>query len=286
MVDPKSAPMSFPIDRDAAFAQSDALITEQIHAQYIHRSRTILVGLSGTQGSGKSHTAARLSEQLERKGLRVAVRSLDDFYLTRDERQDLAITVHPLLKTRGVPGTHDIGLMHRTFDQLGNAGNETCTPLPTFDKTSDDRAPIEHWPVYRGRPDVILLEGWCVGAQPQPMELLAKPINALERDEDPDGHWRGFANDHLAGDYAAVFARLDLTILLKAPSFECVLEWRTEQEEKLHRPADASRPPMSASELRRFIDHYERLTRWQIERPCADIVIAIDRNRTPLSWSS
>jgi D-glycerate 3-kinase len=286
MHDSESTPIFFRADRDAAFAQSDALIAERIRAQYTRLGRTILVGLSGTQASGKSHTAARLARWLGRERVRMAVRSLDDFYLTRAERKHLAMSVHPLLETRGVPGTHDISLMHKTFDRLGDADDDTHTPLPTFDKTSDDRASHKHWPIYHGRPDVILLEGWCVGARPQPVELLAEPINALERDEDPDGRWRTFVNEHLAADYAALFARLDLTIMLKAPSFECVLGWRTEQEEKLERPADGSRPPMSAMKLRRFIDHYERLTRWQIEHPRADIVVAIGEDRKPLSWSA
>jgi len=129
MADLESTPIAFPADRDAAFAQSDALITGQIRARWACLGRTILVGLSGTQASGKSHTAARLAEQLGHEGIRVAVRSLDDFYLTRAERQHLATSVHPLLKTRGVPGTHDFALIQETFGQLSSANDDARTPL-------------------------------------------------------------------------------------------------------------------------------------------------------------
>jgi len=69
-----------------------------------------VLGISGTQGSGKSTLAALLQFLLQQNGLRVVCLSLDDFYLTRKERRQLADTVHPLLMTRGVPVTHDISL--------------------------------------------------------------------------------------------------------------------------------------------------------------------------------
>jgi D-glycerate 3-kinase len=138
--------------------------------------------------------------------------------------------------------------------------------------------------MFHGRADAIILEGWCVGARPQPPQDLATPINALEATEDPHGLWRTFVNNQLDGSYAALFARLDFDVMLKAPSFACVFDWRREQETKLERPTNGSRPPMSDDELRRFIAHYERVTRWLMADQPADLVIDIGQDRTPLSW--
>src|SRR4051812_24782738 len=72
--------------------------------------RPIVAGLCGSQGSGKSTMALFLQVLLQDRGLKTAILSLDDLYLTLPERERLAADVHPLLRTRGVPGTHDVGL--------------------------------------------------------------------------------------------------------------------------------------------------------------------------------
>jgi D-glycerate 3-kinase len=157
--------------------------------------------------------------------------------------------------------------------------------LPRFDKASDDRAPVDAWPVVAGPVDVVLFEGWCVGARPEPAEALAAPLNALERERDPDGVWRFYVNAALAGPYRALFARLDLLVLLTAPDFETVLAWRREQEAKLRgRLAESGQgagAAMSDDEVAVFVQHYERLTRHITrEMPArADLVVALDADR-------
>jgi len=222
----------------------------------------LLLGINGAQGSGKSTLCDFLRLILEqRHGQRVAVLSIDDLYLTRTERQALAREVHPLLITRGVPGTHDVELGLATLNRLRNAAESNLTPLPAFDKASDDRRPPEDWPVFRGRPDIILFEGWCMGATPQPEAALRAPVNALERDEDADGRWRSYVNRQLETDYRRLFAELDRLIFLRVPGMDRVLEWRTLQEQKLAATASAGQHIMDATTLRRFVMHYERLTR-------------------------
>src|SRR6185312_7223999 len=142
--------------------------------------RPIVAGLCGSQGSGKSTMAAFLKALLEAKGLKAVVLSIDDLYLTLPERERLAAEVHPLLKTRGVPGTHDVGLGHALLDVLSDGVAEVS--MPRFDKAQDTRAPAGTWPRLTSPMDVILLEGWCVGAIPQTEAALAAPVNALERD--------------------------------------------------------------------------------------------------------
>lgn len=267
-----------------AFEQADVLLADEIAALRRRLDRTAIIGLCGPQGSGKSSTAARLVARLGSLGLLAVAGSLDDFYLTKSVRHRLGKEVHPLLETRGVPGTHDLNLLSDTLKQLGSMAETDKLELPTFDKTRDDRAPVEEWPVFHGRPDVIILEGWCVGARAQPLESLYEPINMLEQYEDPEAVWRTFVNERLADEYRVLFECLDLSILLKAPSFDCIFAWRAEQEAKLTRPVDGSRPAMTESALRQFIAHYERITRWLMEDEPVDLVVEIGADRTPLSW--
>jgi D-glycerate 3-kinase len=242
----------------------------------------LVVGLCGAQGSGKSTLAAALRAQLEDHGVRTAALSLDDLYLTRAQRQALAVEVHPLLATRGVPGTHDVDLGCATFTQLAASGE---TALPSFDKGSDERRPREAWPRLQGPAQVILFEGWCVGAVPQDPAALAAPINALERDEDPAGIWRRFVNEALTSRYRRLFDTIDTLVLLRAPSFEVVFEWRREQEQKLARRLAAAgtrgTAVMDEVQLVRFIAHYERLTRHILaEMPGrAGVQFDLDANR-------
>jgi D-glycerate 3-kinase len=237
-------------------------------------SGAFLVGLSGAQGSGKSSTAARVAGALRRRGGRTVVLSLDDFYLTKAERAVLAADVHPLLGVRGVPGTHDIGLAIRTLEAL-RAG-ERVRP-PRFDKAADDRAAAERWSDVDEQSDVVILEGWCVGAAAQADAALAAPVNELEAGEDPDARWRTYVNAQLSNNYAALFAMLDLRVFLKAPGFHCVLDWRAEQERGLRGKA-----VMDRSALGRFIAHYERITRHMLDNPNADLVIELDGQRRPI----
>lgn len=252
-------------------------------ATRIRRSDSLVViGLCGAQGSGKSTASAVLAELLNQADLPTAAMSIDDFYLPHGERQQLARAVHPLLATRGVPGTHDVELAQAVIESLADAGP---TQVPVFDKATDDRKPRSQWRSIEGPLRAVILEGWCVGAKPEPAARLAAPVNALERDEDAQGRWRGYVNAALEGRYAALFARLSPMVLLAAPSFEVVLAWRTEQEHKLRERlardgGDGSRV-MNDAQVARFISHYERITRHILEEmPArADHLIALDAGR-------
>jgi D-glycerate 3-kinase len=268
--------------REAAFDAADALVVNELLASRGRLGRPIVAGLCGAQGSGKSTMSARLARRLEAVGMPTAVLSLDDFYLTRAERAALGRSVHPLLKTRGVPGTHDLALARSTIASL--VGKPELVAAPHFDKTLDDRAEPAAWQTHQAPVSVVILEGWCVGARPIPHDDLMQPINALERDEDAGGTWRRHVNAALQGDYHALFDSLDLSILLRAPDFACVHGWRLEQEMGLTRMDNNSMPAMDAPAVARFIAHYERLTRWIIADEPADLVIEIGSDRTPLNW--
>lgn len=247
-------------DIDRIYVPLAKLISEGLNMA----SKTQIIGINGAQGSGKTTFSCLMKIVLELGfNLRVVALSIDDLYLTRARREELAATVHPLLLSRGVPGTHDVPLGISTIDALCNATPTTVTCIPRFDKAVDDRVPEALWDRFEGRPDVILFEGWVMGAVEQSDEELLKPINMLEQTEDPDGSWREYVNDQLKGPYKPLFERLDLLVMLQVSSFDKVYEWRSLQEQKLRMKAEGRKNSriMNSDELLRFISHYERLTR-------------------------
>ncbi|TAN47966.1 MAG: hypothetical protein EPN21_16065 [Methylococcaceae bacterium] len=245
--------------------------------------QTLVVGINGGQGSGKSTLCALLQLILRQGfGLSVAGLSLDDFYKTRAERRQLADGVHPLLLTRGVPGTHDVALALSVLAALKSAQPGDSVAIPVFDKAQDDRCPPEQWRRFHGPADIVIFEGWCVAARPESAAALSRPINTLETEEDPDGRWRRYVNAQLQGEYARLFEQLDVLLMLKVPSMEHVFQWRSLQEEKLaaslrDTPQHATRL-MDAAAIRRFIMHYERITRHMLEEmpERADVTLFVD----------
>ena len=238
----------------------------------------LVVGISGAQGSGKSTLCRFLEVLLVEHNQRAATLSLDDLYLPKHERERLANEVHPLFATRGVPGTHDPALGMAVLEDF-RAGRDL--ELPRFDKSIDGRRPEpEH---AKGPLQVLLFEGWCLGAAPQREGDLADPVNSLEAEEDPDGKWRREVNRRLATDYANLFARLDMLVMLQVEGFDAVRANRARQEAKLG-PGPAV---MDEAALGRFLMHYERLTRWMLaEMPGrADILIEIGEDQRPMRVS-
>jgi D-glycerate 3-kinase len=237
-------------------------------------ARPLVVGVCGAQGSGKSTLAQQLVDRLPA----AATLSLDDLYLTRAEREDLAHRVHPLLAVRGVPGTHDVALGLELFAAL-----DARRPLvlPRFDKGIDDRAPPSAWEQRDAPLDTLVFEGWCIGAQPEPAAALDRPCNTRERNEDLDGTWRRYVNTALAGPYRALFARVDLMVFLAAPSFETVVDWRCEQEAALLAARPDAPRAMDRHAIEAFCALYERTTRALLRgMPSrADVVVALDAQR-------
>jgi len=249
-------------------------LAKRIAEHSYQADRTLVIGINGAQGTGKSTLAEFLGIMLQAgSNIKCAVLSLDDIYLTRKERQVLANDIHPLLRTRGVPGTHDVQLGVNTISQLIHARAGESVLIPLFDKSEDDRAPEKDWDTYPGGADVVLFEGWCVGARPEPETALLDPVNALEQSEDSDGRWRRYVNDTLADKYQQLFGLIDCLVMLRAPSMQCVFEWRWLQEQKLAATKKGhGRGLMDQQQVQRFMQHYERITRYMLQEmpTCAD----------------
>ncbi len=228
-----------------------------------NRGETYVLGVNGAQGTGKSTLAHLISEYLASERQRkVVVLSIDDIYLTRDERQSLGETVHPLLSMRGVPGTHDVALGVAVIAQLRSLQHGETMSVPAFDKSRDDRYAASDWTVVSGPVDLVIFEGWCVASKPSADAELQEPINALEASADANGHWRRYVNDKLGTEYVSLFAALDGLLFLQVPDFDAVLRWRLEQEHKLRQSAEPNANRiMSDGQVAEFIQYFERITR-------------------------
>ncbi len=225
-----------------------------------------VLGLHGCQGSGKTTLAQALKQWAEQEAGLVAVHiSLDDYYLGHEERRQLADALHPLLATRGVPGTHAI--CHLLKDLAALKAGQHGRRLPRFLKAMDDRAPREQWQPIDRPVQWIILEGWCLGLPPQPAARLQSPVNSLEAEQDPEGHWRRYVNDQLAGPYRKLWSMVDHWLMLAAPGFHCVEAWRWQQEAALYRKTQAGQglQLMTRGTLRVFLQHYQRWTEYALE---------------------
>jgi len=250
----------------------------------------LFVGLNGCQGSGKSTLVEFLALYLTKQHkLSVAVLSLDDFYLNKEKRQQLAKKVHLLFKTRGVPATHDVALLKDVLQQLkgvnSTSSKHKIISLPRFDKRQDNPLATPYWPEVSGKIDMVLFEGWCWGVQAQTPQELDLAVNDFEKKSDPSAIWRRHVNQSLQSDYQPLYSLFDTWIMLKAPNFHVVYQWRLEQEQKLSKACLANncmtKDIMSATQVSGFVQHFQRLTECALkELPTSvDILFELDSNR-------
>ena len=238
-----------------------------------------IFAIAGLQGTGKSTLSGQIADLAETEDRKVVSLSIDDFYLGHDARQKLGREVHPLCATRGVPGTHDVALACDVLDSLADG---RPTALPRFDKIADDREPESRWPTV-GHADLVILEGWFLKVPAEDDAAIAEPINALERNEDPDGTWRRWSNDALANDYPALWQRLPRLLFLQGPGFDIVPQWRWQQEQTLQ-AKHPDRKAMSHAQVLRFVQFFERVSRQAMRTwpAIADRTIRLDAERQPL----
>ena len=239
--------------------------------------KPLFININGAQGTGKSTLTHFLKHLIEAETeFSVANISIDDFYSTRADREKLAQSLHPLFLTRGVPGTHDVKLMENTLSRL--LDGKACS-IPRFNKAVGDRYTEDQWTVCNNNTDIVLFEGWCNHSPAQSDKELLTPVNKLESTEDPDGIWRTYANEQLKDYHKKIFNHADMCIMLKAPDFEKIFEWRCLQEDKLRKKTKliGQSRIMSPNKLKHFIQHYERITRHTLQHlpDIADIVIPI-----------
>ncbi len=242
----------------------------------IYHSKNNKFILSGSQGSSKSTLAKLLKLVIEKYyKKKVMLLSIDDYYLSKNQRLKLSKKIHPLLLTRGVPGTHDIQMLKYHINQFKNQNFPINTP--TFNKLKDD---ISKKRKVIKNAEILLLEGWCCGSAPIANNYLFKNINILENIFDKNKNWRKYYNSLLRNEYNSVFSLFDKQIYIQAPSFKYVLNWRYVQE-KSNAYKSNNTEFMNKTDLHKFIQHYEKLTKWMMKTMPnkADIILKVDENQ-------
>ena len=252
-------------------------ISKKIYKIFLKNRKTKIIGLTGSQGSGKS-TISNILKIILKDGfnLNTVVFSIDDFYKTLKERRKMSKKISPLFLTRGVPGTHDTKLLFDSLKKFKNLKFNNFS-IPRFDKSSDERHAKNKWQKIKKKPDIVIFEGWCVGATPKKKKDLIHPINILEKEKDKNRIWREYVNYELRNKYRKIFKLIDLTIFLKIPSFNHVYKWRLLQEKKL-KVTSRGKKIMNESQIKSFIMFYERLTKHMLKNfyKKANFIINID----------
>ena len=253
-------------------------IGKMIYRNYFKNKRTKIIGLAGGQGSGKSTISKILKIILKEKfNLETVIFSIDDFYKTLKDREKMSKNISKLFLTRGVPGTHDTRMLLYCLKKLKKKSFNRIL-IPKFDKSTDNRCKKNKWIKVLKKPDIVIFEGWCVGAKAQQKNSLIKPINQLERLEDKDLIWRQQVNYELKNKYKKIFSLIDILIFLKVPSFKYVYKWRLLQEKKLKKTSKGKKI-MNNKQVKKFIMFYERITRYMLKTlgSTSKVIINIDR---------
>ena len=232
--------------------------------------------ISGSQGVGKSTLVLILKSVIENiYNKKVMSLSIDDYYFSINKRLQLSKQIHPLLQTRGVPGTHDLDKLSKHISQFSK--KKFPIIIPVFDKLSDD---LTKKKISINKADILLLEGWCCGCLPIDNKYLFKNINKLETDLDKNNIWRNFYNNKLQNDYKKIFKLFDLKIYMQPPSFKYVYKWRANQERR-NLSKSVNKKYMNKKQLDKFIQHYEKITKWMMKTmPAeADMLIKVNKNQ-------
>jgi D-glycerate 3-kinase len=206
-------------------------------------------GITAMQGTGKTTLSKILIFLLELEGLRVATVSIDDFYKTYKDRQEILKT-NPEFIFRGPPGTHDLDLISDLFSDLKDT-EKNIAKIPRFNKSlfkgQGDRE--KEFEIINKPVDVLLLEGWFVGFEAIPEEVL----ESSKLFEIKNNLSLALKSNHKLQEYETFWNKLDSLILLYPEQFEYSIEWRLEAEEKMKA---SGKNGMSESEIRDFVAYF------------------------------
>ena len=226
------------------------------------KSPPFIFGISGGQGAGKTTLCIALARVLADEGKTALILSLDDFYLSKAERQHLAQTVHPLCATRGVPGTHDVERLAQVLKGLAYVSQGAPLHLPRFSKSHDDTLPRDPnatcFPDMQvsACPDFVFLEGWCVGSRASCVK--PSPQNSWEESHDPQSVWKQWSQAS-AQAYQPIWDMAHATLLLQQKDFEAVIDSRWRQEQGNARESGVWQFA-SRNEVAAFCAHYKSWT--------------------------
>jgi D-glycerate 3-kinase len=211
--------------------------------------RPIIQGILGGQGTGKTTLALNLISILEQMGYSTVTLSLDDLYKTYNERLALQ-QQDPRLIWRGPPGTHNIDLGLNVLNAV--LANQSPISIPRFDKSLHCGAGDRTAPDTYTNIDILLFEGWFVGARPiDPLKFEA-PVPPIINAAD-----RAFARDmnQQLADYLPLWEKLDSLIVLYPQDYRYSIKWRKEAE---HEMIASGRPGMTDIQVEEFVSYFWR----------------------------
>ena len=241
----------------------------------LSKKKTILI--SGSQGCGKT-TLLKLINRNFKNFYKIdpLCISLDDYYLTKIQRIKISKTIHPLLITRGVPGTHSIKKLFETINHFEN--KKYPIKLIKFDKLSDNRSKNSN--IISKQKDILILEGWCCGCTPINNNFLKKNLNKIEKN-DYNFVWRNYYNNKLNNEYKLLFKKFKYLIYYQIPKFDYVLNWRLKQEVKFKSKKNKINNIMSEEDINNFILFYEKITKWMMKKTPskASLIIKINKKQ-------
>jgi D-glycerate 3-kinase len=211
--------------------------------------RTLIQGILGGQGTGKSTLCAIVRIILRHLGYSAIDLSLDDLYLTYAERQKLQQS-DPRLIWRGPPGTHDVNLGLEVLDRCLDNNCLESIVIPRFDKSAFNGSGDRTTPELINQVDILLFEGWFVGVRPIEDSAFDNPPLPIITTE--DCIWARDNCDRLQ-NYLPLWDKLDRLIVLKPVDYRLSQQWRKEAEQKAIALGKAG---MSDDEIDRFVEYF------------------------------
>ena len=195
----------------------------QFHNNFSDRK---IIGLSALPGTGKTTLGNWLEAMSLKLKFKIAVISIDDFYLPSDEMK-LAIIDNPWNVSRGFPGSHSVRLMYEKLLSWKLNGELN---VPVFDKSlRNGLGDRSHWRT--DKPDLLIVEGWFLGIQPLTIDFddqqgISKSLNSHE------SSYRLKIQKNLK-DYLEIWSLIDNIWQLKPLKFHYMNMWKSNQEQEM-----------------------------------------------------
>ncbi|EAR87527.1 glycerate kinase (macronuclear) [Tetrahymena thermophila SB210] len=205
---------------------------------------SVISGVLGVQGAGKTTFSNLIQRIGEQDGKNVMVFSIDDFYLSYEDRLKLQ-EKDPRIKYRGPPGTHDINSLYQVFKQI----NEQKLPIniPIFDKSlHNGQGDINGYKNYPQLPDIVIFEGWFIGLR----ECQLKQLNPINNENDLQ-----FAKDcqEKLKEYYKLWDSLHSLLIITPEDYNFSRQWRKDAEHKMIAKTGKG---MTDEQLDQFVDYF------------------------------
>ena len=203
-------------------------LLSQAYQFQCNASQRKIIGISALPGTGKTTLGKWLEAISLKLNFKIAVISIDDFYLPSDEMK-FAIKNNPWNVSRGFPGSHSINLMHEKLSEWKISGELN---VPVFDKSLrngfGDRS---HW--RSDNPDLLILEGWFLGIEPIPLSFsIDDQCKNSSKLSSQESTYRYKIQNNLK-KYLEVWNLIDNIWHLKPLEFEFMNRWKSSQEQEM-----------------------------------------------------